>query len=160
MRPQQIKSRISGISRFEFAVVVVVVSFVVLPLFAALSRYQGIVERQQMENDVRDMRTFLNLKLLDLMLSNRKADIEHLAGSNPITLLERTPKDYLGELAHAPEQRVNGWFFDATRRVLVYRPSSFSFPYRDDERGELVWQLQQIKGSEMSIRLVSMDTKG
>jgi hypothetical protein len=160
MKLRQIKSRIGGISRFEFAIVVIVVSVIALPLIAALSRYQGIAERQQMENDVRDMRTFLNLKLLDLMLSNRKADIERLAGSNPITLLERVPKDYLGELGRAPEQGAGGWFFDATRRVLVYRPLSFSFPYRDDEGRELIWRLQQIKGSEMSIRLVTVAAKG
>jgi hypothetical protein len=154
------KYRIGGFSRFEFAIVVIVASFVALPLIAALARYQGIAERQQMENEVRDMRTFLNLKLLDLMLSNRQADIEPLAGSNPVALLERTPKDYLGELARTPEQGKNGWFFDTARQALVYRPASFSFPYSDGEEREFAWQLQQIKGSEMSIRLVAMATKG
>ncbi len=147
------KYRIGGFSRFEFAIVVIVVSFLVLPLLATLGRYQGIAERQQMENEVRDMRTFLNLKLLDLMLSNRKADIEQLAGSNPVALLERAPKNYLGEVSQTPEQGKNGWFFDMTRQVLVYRPLSFSFPYNDGEGKTFAWQLQQIKGSEMSIRL-------
>lgn len=148
-----------GFSRFEFAIAVIVIALLALPLIATLLRYQGTVERQQMENDVRDMQTFLNLKLLNLMLSHRQVDIDRLAGSNPVELLERAPGRYLGERDNAPGKEESGWYFDRQRHELVYLPASFSFPYRAGGAEVLRWQLQRIKGSEMSVRLVTLSQK-
>lgn len=133
--------------------VVVVISLIALPLLATLMRYQGIAERQRMENDVRDMQTFLSLKLLDFMLSGDKDGIAQLPGSNPVRLLERVPINYRGEADDATKVKESGWLFDQTRRELVYRPASFSFPYREGEGGELRWKLERNPASERSVRL-------
>lgn len=142
-----------GFSRFELAVVVAIISLVALPLIATLMRYQGVAERLRMENDVRDMQTFLNLKLLDLMLADDKAGVAQLAGANPVRLLERVPLDYRGEIDDATQSNETGWLFDRRRKMLIYRPTSSSFPYREGEGRELGWQLERNPASERSIRL-------
>lgn len=149
-----------GFSRFELTIAVIVVSLVALPLIATLMRYQGVAERLRMENDVRDMQTFLNLKLLDLMLTGDKAGVAQLVNSNPIRLLERVPMDYQGEVADAEKSPASGWIFDRGRHELVYRPKSFSFPYRGGEGHELRWRLEWNLGSERSVRLAGKSAIG
>ena len=142
-----------GFSRFELAIVVIVISLVALPLIATLARYQGVAERLHMENDVRDMQTFLNLKLLDFMLAGDKDGVAQLAGSNPVRLLERVPLHYRGEIDDATQSSETGWLFDRQQKMLVYRPTSSSFPYREGEGRELGWQLERNPASERSVRL-------
>lgn len=146
--------RARGISRFEFAVVVTVVAVLVLPLAKALLYYEGIAERQRVDLTIRDMRTFLRLKMLDLMVNGRRAEIEALVGKNPVLLMEQEPKGYRGEFDRDHRQISGGeWYFDLSRKELAYVPTSLSFPKQPGEGEELRWQLKFASRTEMSVRL-------
>ena len=102
--------------KFEFAVLVVIISILALLLLAALKRGMEEVEESTVQSEAAAIR----IELLDV-LAHREARGGKLPDSqNPVRWIARTPEGYLGELAAAPQERVV-WYFDNKREELVYR---------------------------------------
>ncbi len=88
-------------------------------------RVQEYAEKVAMELMISNLRSALRVKVGELLIADRAAEISALAGANPIDWLERTPENYRGALSGAPDVEIKGqWYFDAVRRELVYTANS------------------------------------
>jgi len=133
---RRIGGREHGSSRFEFFIAVGVISVIAAFLLDRLLSYQEYAERTAMEVTVVNMRSGLRLRTAELMTQDRLHEVGKLVNENPVRWLETPPPNYLGELAHpVPKTLVQGnWYFDTTRRELVYLPHDnrfFMAPWRD-----------------------------
>ncbi len=113
----------AGFSLLEFTVVLVVISFVLVALSHRITRLQAAAEIAQMDYVVRALRGALALEIATAVAANRRSELHHLLGSNPMKRLAEPPENYLGELKDPAPERIAGghWYFDRGERVLVYR---------------------------------------
>jgi hypothetical protein len=101
---------------YEFALVVVLVSVLVLVLMQKLNSTRDDMEEAGMQMEAAAIRAQLLEKVV-----HREAFGGGLPPSdNPVDWLPAPPRDYLGELVRAPE-RTSVWYFDRRENVLVYR---------------------------------------
>jgi len=134
---RRLSSREHGfISLFEFLIAAGVISVIAVLLLDRLLIYQEYAERTAMELTVVNMRSGLRLHMAELMTQDRLHELGKLINENPVRWLETPPPNYLGELAHpvAKTLEQGNWYFDTTRRELVYLPRGnrfFTAPWRD-----------------------------
>lgn len=139
----------------ELAVVALVVAALAWAMLSFLGRYQGIVERDMVDMNIRNMRTGMRLQVSELLMEGRQRELPNLVGTNPVRWLGGNIAGYLGEL-DAPPQGVRGcWYFDRPRRMLVYRPQSSGFP--GGAYMELRWQVVRSGGQDSGVKLVEME---
>ena len=112
----------AGISRFEFAVVVIVFGLVMMVLLERLALVRKEGDRAGMEALLVNLRSALYGKVVALQAQGRDGDIGALAGANPMQWLQSRPQNYLGELDQkAAELATAGqWYFDVKQHKLVY----------------------------------------
>ena len=132
----RLTSREHGSSLFEFFIAVGVISLIAAVLLDRLLSYQEYAKTTAMEVTVVNIRSGLRLRVAELMTQDRLHEVGKLVDENPVRWLETPPPNYLGELAHpAPKTLAQGnWYFDTTRRELVYLPHDnrfFTAPWRD-----------------------------
>ena len=102
--------------KYEFAVLVAIISILALLLMQGLERMRAEVEEATVQTEAAAIR----VELMD-WLAHREAVGGKLPESrNPLRWIARQPEAYLGELNAAPEQR-GVWYFDSQRDELVYR---------------------------------------
>ena len=118
-------NRVRGFTLIELLVVICVVALLFGVALERLQKYQELAERTAMELNLAAISVALNLKLAALVTSGRAQLIEKEAGSNPVNVLARPPKNYLGELyAPAPAGLPKAsWHFDLRSREFVYVPN-------------------------------------
>jgi len=116
MRPRRI-------SRFQFAVTIAVTVVTVFG-WASLRDLRERLERAQVEADVRNLNSALQIELAHRIETGREAEIAQLAGSNPVRWLAAPMTGYLGEApVLPPDPAPRSWYFDRSRGELVYRPA-------------------------------------
>ena len=107
---------------------VVVISIVALTFGVALERllkYQEMGERAGLEQNLAAINSALTMRFAAFVISGRPEAIQEEAGRNPITLLDRAPENYLGEL-YMPDEKTlprASWYFDRATGELVYVPN-------------------------------------
>ena len=79
-----------GFTRFEWLGTVLVIGVLVTALLHYLARYQDIARTAVMEMTVVNMRSGLRLRVAELMIADRNAEIGALVHENPIGWLEVT----------------------------------------------------------------------
>ncbi len=142
-----------GISLLELVVVLAVILILAGGLFSILNRYQGIVERDMVEMNIRNMRMGMQLRVAQLLLEGRQREVSTLVGANPVQWLNGNLSGYIGELDVPLTDRVRGnWYFDRSQKMLVFRPNSTAFPGGDGI--ELRWQVVLSGGQDSGITLV------
>lgn len=105
-----------GVRKYEFAVLVVMISVLALLLMQALERMRAEMEEAGVQSEVAAIR----IELMD-WLAHREAVGGSLPDSrNPLRWIARQPEAYLGELDAAPKQR-GVWYFDVSSEELIYR---------------------------------------
>ncbi|MGZ3181654.1 MAG: hypothetical protein ACXU8N_04355 [Telluria sp.] len=103
-----------------------IASMVISSLYVVASeRYEvalGELEQQQVQWTTTGIRTALHYKILLARLQERPSDVATLEGINPVTLLQRPPPGYLGELAAPDPRKLAGgsWYFDTNDKSLIY----------------------------------------
>lgn len=107
-----------GFTVFELTVVIVIFSVVVTVLLNRLNFYQELAEKAKMESELRTIKTGLQIKLAELIVTNRQAEAGKLETEDPIRWLDDKPPNYGGSYRKPPEP--GAWYFDATERQLVY----------------------------------------
>jgi len=123
-----------GYSLLEFFIASVIIGLVAVFLLERLLSYQEYAEKAAMELTVTNMRSGLRLQVAELMTQERLNEMGTLVKQNPVHWLETSPPNYLGELAPpVPKTLAQGnWYFDTSRRELVYLPhNSRLTPWRD-----------------------------
>jgi len=118
MRPKH-----AGLTLVELIVVVCIIALCATLLFERLRFYQEAAEKATMEYTVAVVKSALQLRVAALLLQGEGKDIASLARANPVEWLMQPPPGYQGEFrAPQPDVPRGSWYFDATRRELVYVP--------------------------------------
>ena len=114
--------RQAGISLFESIALVVVAGVLIIVLLQQLVHYQAMAKSAVMEMTVENMRSGLRLRVAELMIANRNAEMADLLQQNPVTWLDAPPANYLGQLQQPDRAKLplDSWYFDLGQHELVY----------------------------------------
>jgi prepilin-type N-terminal cleavage/methylation domain-containing protein len=107
-----------GFTLFELVMCLIVISIVAALLLERLGFYQEMAERAAMEATARAIRTGLQVRLAELIITKRQAAAGALETENPTRWLEQPPANYGGPWQGVP--RPATWYYDEARRQLVY----------------------------------------
>ncbi|MBI1965852.1 MAG: type II secretion system protein [Betaproteobacteria bacterium] len=107
-----------GFTIFELAVAIVIFSALATVLLNRLNFYQEMAEKAKMESELRTIKTGLQIKLAELIVTNRQAEASKLETEDPVRWLDDKPPNYGGSYRSPPE--AGAWYFDAPERQLVY----------------------------------------
>ncbi len=107
-----------GFTLFELAVSLLVISVLAAVLLGRLYRYQEMAEKASMEATVRLVKTGLQIRLAELIITNRQAQAPLLELEDPLRWLDKKPDNYGG--AYRRPARPGTWYFDEQARQLVY----------------------------------------
>jgi type II secretory pathway pseudopilin PulG len=132
-----------------FSVIELVVALAIVAVFAGvlLDRavyYQELAEKASMEQVAADLRSSVNLRVAELALENRFAEVDALLLKNPFELLAARPQNYLGVLEGPPEDRAasGSWYFDNRSKEVVYSIDLGRYFTPDDQgRRRIAWHL-------------------
>jgi prepilin-type N-terminal cleavage/methylation domain-containing protein len=114
-----------GASLLELSVAMVVISILAATMLQRLFHVQEYAEKVAMESMISRFRSALRVRVGELLIADRAAEIETLAGANPVDWLENRPGNYLGTLSGKAGAGAEGqWYFDAVNRELVYTANS------------------------------------
>jgi general secretion pathway protein G len=117
------RPRHAGLTLIELIVVVCIVALCSTLLFERLRFYQEAAEKAAMEYTVGVVKSALQLRVAAMLLRGDGGNIGSLARVNPIEWLTEPPPGYRGEFrAPQPDVPRASWYFDATRKELVYVP--------------------------------------
>jgi prepilin-type N-terminal cleavage/methylation domain-containing protein len=124
-------------------VVVLCVFGVLLGLFLErLTFYAAAAERTAMEMQVRSFKMGLQLRLAELIVTNRQGDADELEVENPAVWLAEKPSNYGGEFRAGAD--AGNWYFDASAHQLIYAVNNAR--YLETEAGDGVKYLRfQVK---------------
>jgi hypothetical protein len=106
--------------RFDFAVTVTVIAILATLLLGYLNKMQHDIERLIVETELNSFRLSLAEAWVHKIVSNQSIDSTALQNSNPMLLMAEKPKNYIGELAEAPSNKKEIWYFDTTKKQLIY----------------------------------------
>ena len=107
-----------GFTLFELAVSLAIISVLATVLLARLYRYQEMAEKAAMEATVRLVKTGLQIRLAELIITNRQAQVPQLEEEDPLRWLDTKPANYGG--AYRLPAHPGTWYFDEQARQLVY----------------------------------------
>jgi prepilin-type N-terminal cleavage/methylation domain-containing protein len=115
---------VSGLTLIELIVVVCIIAVCAALLLDRLRFYQEAAEKAAMEYTVGAVKSALQLRVAAMLLRGEGKNIGSLARSNPVEWLMEPPPGYRGEFrAPHPDVPKGSWYFDATRKELVYAPN-------------------------------------
>lgn len=119
-------NRQSGLSLLEFTLVVIIFAVLVVLAFERIAALRADVERAAVAYTTSAMRTALALEFAALAARGRTDEAGRLAGTNVLALLDPPPGGYQPGASYDDWQAAppGTWFFDATRRAVVYRAES------------------------------------
>jgi len=106
--------------RFDFAVTVTVIAMLATLLLGYLNKVQQDIERLIVETELNSFRLSLAEAWVHKSVSNQSMDSTALQNSNPMLLLAEKPENYIGELSKAPSNNKEIWYFDTTKKQLIY----------------------------------------
>lgn len=107
-----------GFSLFELVVCLIVISVLAAVLLSRLGYYQEMAEKAAMESTLRLIKTGLQIRLAELIVTNRQSEAARLEIEDPVQWLDEKPPNYGG--AYSSPSNAGTWYFDATRHELVY----------------------------------------
>jgi general secretion pathway protein G len=118
--------RQGGATRLELAVATILVALLSGVLLNSIISYQGESERVAAKQLVASLRTALAVRSARVISTTGEPGLLVLAHQNPMTWLQRSPGNYLGEY-YSPENGAlpgGNWYFDRGAHTLVYLPAS------------------------------------
>jgi general secretion pathway protein G len=107
-----------GFSLFELIVVIIVASVLATVLLNRLAYYQELAEKAAMESTLRTIKTGLQIRLAELIVTQKQAQAGQLEIEDPVRWLDDKPPNYRG--AYRAPAEPGSWYFDASERQLVY----------------------------------------
>ena len=107
-----------GFTLVELAVAIVVIAVAVTLLLNRLSYHQEMAEKAAMESVVKGVKTGLQVRLAELIATQRQGQAALLEAEDPMQWLEARPENYGG--IYGADMEPGKWYFDGGRRHLVY----------------------------------------
>lgn len=133
---------------FELVVALLLVSVLIGVFLDRVLYYRELAEKSAMEQVAMDVRSSVNLRVAELALDNRFAELTALVGQNPMDLLVRKPANYLGVLTNAVQGSVppGNWYFDIASKEVVYS-IDLGRHFDPDERGRkrVAWHIALVR---------------
>lgn len=142
-------SLIGGFSLLELVVALTLMAVLVGVFLDRALYYRERAEKASMEQVAQDLRSSVNLRVAELALENRFAELAGLPAQNPMDLLARKPQNYLGVLdAPAMQEVVTGnWYFDKTSKEVVYFVDlGDNFSPDETGRKRVAWHIVLVTG--------------
>lgn len=139
-----------GFSLFELVIALLLVAVLIGVFLERALYYRELAEKSAMEQVALDLRSSVNLRVAELVLEGRFAELEPLAARNPMDLLQRKPQNYLGILTGANSQEIvtGNWYFDITSKEVVYFvDSGQNFAPDDQGRKRVAWRVRLVEGT-------------
>jgi general secretion pathway protein G len=117
-----VTSKQRGAGLLEFAVAVAVIAILILILLQRVFYYQGEAERVAIQQTVANVRTALEIKVVEGKLPGRSINLVDLAEENPLNLLKNKPVNYVGEFFQPTDVDIGkgNWCFDRRDKSLIY----------------------------------------
>ncbi len=141
--------RSRGFSLFELVVSLTLMAVLVGVFLDRALYYRELAEKSAMEQVALDLRSSVNLRVAELVLENRFRDLPELASQNPMDLMVRKPRNYLGVLSRSESKEVvtGNWYFDETSKEVVYYVDSGRYFAPDDQgRMRVAWRVKLVRG--------------
>ena len=110
--------REGGFSAFELAVSIIIISVLAAVLLNRLGYYQEMAEKAAMESTLSTIKTGLQIRLAELIVTNRQAEAVRLETEDPFQWLDDKPPNYAGRYSSPPDSGT--WYFDASEHQVVY----------------------------------------
>ena len=107
-----------GFSLLELVVAIGVIAVLTAVLVNRLRYYQELAEKAAMESTLRTIKTGLQVRLAELIVTNRQSQAGQLETEDPVGWLDDKPPNYGGRYRTPVEQGV--WYYEAGERQLVY----------------------------------------
>jgi len=107
-----------GFTLVELAVAIAVIAVVTALLLNRFAYHQEMAEKAAMESVLRVVKTGLQLRLAELIATQRQGQAAALELEDPMRWLDARPRNYGGVYGEAADP--GKWYFDAGRRHLVY----------------------------------------
>lgn len=119
----------AGFKLFELAVAAAIFAILVTVLLQRLWFYQAEAERVAVQQVVANIRTALEVKVVQSRLPGHKLDLTILVEQNPLQWLSDKPANYAGEYFAPTDQEVavGNWYFDRRDKMLVYLLNNRNF---------------------------------
>ena len=141
--------RARGFSLLELVVALTIGAVLVGVFLDRALFYREQAEKSAMERVALDLRSSVNLRVAELVLVGRFAELVPLAAQNPMDLMAGKPSNYLGVLTGARVQEVvtGNWYFDETSKEVVYFVDSGRYLAPDDQgRMRVAWRVKLVQG--------------
>jgi general secretion pathway protein G len=110
--------RARGFSLLELVVCIIIVSVLAAALLNRLAYYQELAEKAAMESMLRVIKTGLQIRLAELIVTNRQSQAGQLVTEDPFRWLDDKPPNYRGRYRSVPD--AGAWYFDAGTHELAY----------------------------------------
>lgn len=115
---RQARRRQAGFSLFELLVCIIIISVLAAVLLNRLGYYQEMAEKAAMESTLQTIKTGLQIRLAELIVTNRQGQAAELETEDPVQWLDDKPPNYGGDYRFPLDTAT--WYFDAGERQLVY----------------------------------------
>lgn len=115
--------------------------------------YQEFAEKATMEQVAMDVRSSVTLRVTELVVENRFAELRALPSQNPMDLLASKPQNYAGVVKHADSANVPAghWAYDSeSKEVLYYVDLGRYFVPDELGRKRVAWRVAPAAGSAVS----------
>lgn len=106
--------------RFEFAATLSVIGILATLLLQYLNAAQSDIEQIIVRTELNNLRLGLAEAWVHKTVTHQQIDIEALTDSNPMLVVSARPQNYIGERFEAPSSGKEIWYFDTTRKRLIY----------------------------------------
>lgn len=110
--------REGGFTLVELGVCISVIAILAAVLLHRFVFYKEMAEKAAMESTVRIIKTGLQIRLAELIITNRQAQAAALETDDPTRWLDARPANFGGDYGVSPQRGT--WYFDALERQLVY----------------------------------------
>lgn len=121
-----------GFSLLELSVVAVIWVVLFGVFLERLTYYQEAAEHARFESELQMFKTGLQLRMAELIATNRERTVRQLETDNPVRWLDKPPATYAGEYPARPE--AGNWYYDSPARELVYVVNQSRFLTVQDPR--------------------------
>jgi len=137
--------RWAGMALLEVILVIIMVAFLFLIAMDRLLPLRGQAEAASVTVSIGVMQAALGNRIAATVLKEGFAALPQYVGSNPVDLLAKPPKGYLGAQPEVDLDALppGSWVFDESRGTLIYRVrygEYFEGSLRDPPRGE--WRIE------------------
>lgn len=116
--------RAAGFTLIELIVVIVLISIISSAGAERLLYYEERAEKASMESTLAAIKTGLQVRLAELLLTNRQSAAAELEAQNPMHWLAEPPANFCGD--YRVPAKSGCWYFAAAARQLAYVPSASS----------------------------------